>query len=516
MNQKQKRTRLGQLASPLSVLISLSFVSVALAGCGKMTSSGSSIAGKAGDTVGCSSFQEDFWSELYKFPQEGRPLPTEQEMRAEFERSIREGRLAQLSAADQTRISEALTELYRLLALDSVRELGVDSNDNELTLSTLTSLEIGDRTTSEKSAVQDKIQAEFAKIQSIVNSTEMPACGPTKPETEAQPAKGTLFADWKANRNATVYGALKTFAVSYQSCDATQVPALTTATGDVEGIKIVGTHSDGVGSKREIASVSSLLKSHPYLRNYKKPNTSCFEVTNSPLIYDYGGRPVTSSGAFDMFKNAGSGTSVLGTDCSGYVYMALATAGLKVKASMTSRAVLVSGFSSSMYLDPQKNGMTCLDHATFSGSDSLRPGDIIAKSGHVILVGSVGKDPFGLAGITSASGCTTKNISSSKFDFTILQSSPSKGGIGIHAHKASSYLKESEVMETGLVAHAINACKAKFGTKITSKVSKVSIVRHSGSASCKSTEVKMERESCVASCPAMATTAAIDDETVSL
>ncbi|RYZ76201.1 MAG: hypothetical protein EOP06_31565 [Proteobacteria bacterium] len=280
----------------------------------------------------------------------------------------------------------------------------------------------------------------------------------------------------------------------------------------MKGIKIVGTHTDGIGSKREISSISSLVTSHPYLKSYKKPNDSCFDVKKSPLIYDYGGRPVTSSGAFDMFKNAGSGTTVLGTDCSGYVYMALATAGLKVKSNMTSRAVLVSGFSSRMYLDPQKNGMTCLDFAKFSGSDSLRPGDIIAKSGHVIIVGSVGKDPFGLANIKSASDCTTKKMATSRFDFTVLQSSPSKGGIGIHSVKASSYLPESEVMTEGLLAHAVNACKAKFGSALTSKSSVVSIVRHSGSSSCKDKEVLMERQSCVASCPAIAKTAAVDDD----
>jgi hypothetical protein len=197
--------------------------------------------------------------------------------------------------------------------------------------------------------------------------------------------------------------------------------------------------------------------------------------------------------------------------------MSLASAGLRVKKDTTAKAVTVSGISSRMYLDPQKNGLTCLDYAKFSSSSSLQPGDIIAKSGHVVIVGAVGKDPFGIANIAKASECTSKNISVSKFDFTILQSSPSKGGIGIHSHKASSYLPESDVLSSGLVSHAINACKAKFSTTpAASKVSTVSVVRHSGASNCKDKEVAFERQSCVASCPATATTAAIDEDGITI
>lgn len=504
MKQTSLRFRLGRLALVLSPV----FLSVA---CAKMSANGGPLANKASDTVGCQSFQEDFWNELYKFPQDGRPFPSEEQMRESFDRATQSGRLAHLSQADRIRVADTLTELYQLLALDSVKALGVDDTDADAKLETLTSLEIGDRTTDEKSALQDRIQAQFAKVQAIVDQQNLPACTAPKPETESAPDPSTLLGSWKISRNPIVYGALKTFAVTYQSCNATEVSALSTATPDLKGIKIVGTHKDGVGSKREISSLSSLVSSHPYLMNYKKPDSSCFEVLKSPSIYDYGGRPVTSSGAFDMFKNSGSGTSVLGTDCSGYVYMALATAGLKVKSNMTSRAVLLSGFSSRMYLDPQRNGMTCLDFAKFSGSDTLRPGDIIAKSGHVVIVGSVGKDPFGLNMIKSASDCTVKKMSTSRFDFTILQSSPSKNGIGIHSAKASSYLPESEVLTEGLLTHAVNACKAKFGTNGSTKASDVSIVRHSGSSSCKDKEVAMERQSCVARCPAAARTAAVDD-----
>ncbi|RYZ76346.1 MAG: hypothetical protein EOP05_05320, partial [Proteobacteria bacterium] len=117
MNKTSLRVRLGRLAFLLSPVV----LSVA---CSKMSSDGGPLASKASDTVGCQSFQEDFWSELYKFPQSNQAFPSEEQMRETFDRATREGRLSQLSQADRIRVSDALTELYRLLALDSVRALG--------------------------------------------------------------------------------------------------------------------------------------------------------------------------------------------------------------------------------------------------------------------------------------------------------------------------------------------------------------------------------------------------------
>ncbi|MES2962320.1 MAG: hypothetical protein V4760_00425, partial [Bdellovibrionota bacterium] len=406
-----------------------------------------------------------------------------------------------------------LTALYRTLTIDAVRDLRVNTESKEEMLGLITSIEIGDRTTTEKSRIQDEVSAKFAAIDRVVqmiDASSLPACtGATPPEGSPSkgaptPAPSTQFAAWKATRHPAVYGGLKTFATSYQSCEVGPSKALDNGVANVDGIKIVGTASDGVGSLREISDLPALLRTHPYLNAYRKPQASCFDVSKSPLIYDYGGRPlVTSAGTFDFFKNSGP-TKVLGTDCSGYVYMALATAGLRIKSGTKLKASTIYGVSSHLFVNPQSNGMTCLDHVKFKAQDTLRPGDILAKPGHVVLIENVGRDPFGVAGIAKIEDCKLANMSKDRFDFTILQSSPAKLGVGIHRALIKDWIPESPAMLAGLLDHAVNACKAKFApsTTTTSKSSNSSLVRHSGTAACKDTAVAMEREACVSSCAA--------------
>lgn len=499
-----------------------------LAACAPNGSAGRSLADNSGNAIGCESFQQTFWDEMDQIALDDRQYPTEDAMRAEFDRALAEGRLSKLSTADRDRLSEALTDLYRTLTVDAVRDLRVNAGAKEEILGLITSVAIGDRTTPEKSALQDTVVAKFQAIERLaksVDTTELPACsgatppsgGTTPPTTGASPSPGspkatptpapsTQFSQWKATRHPAVYGGLKTFATSYQSCEVGSSRALDKGVPNVQGIVIVGTASDGIGSLREIRDVNALVRSHPYLSSYTKPKTSCYDVTANPLIYDYGGRPlVTSVGTFDFFKNSG-GTKVLGTDCSGYVYMALATAGLRIKTSTKMKASTIYGITSRLFVEPQSNGLTCLDHAKFKGRDTLRPGDIVAKPGHVFLIETVGQDPFGIAGITRVEDCKLENMSHERFDFTILQSSPSKEGIGIHRAAIKDYIPESPQMLAGLLDHAVNACKAKFSTASTtsrsSSAANTSIVRHSGSTACKDAQIVMERESCVSSCPA--------------
>ncbi|MES2855759.1 MAG: hypothetical protein V4692_07845, partial [Bdellovibrionota bacterium] len=358
----------------------------------------------------------------------------------------------------------------------------------------------------------ERLTKELRLAGTLANCT--PAATPP-PSNEPSPLETTLFAQWKANRHPAVYGGLKALATSYQSCSAATVAAVSSATPDVAGISIVGTHKDGVGSKREITNLSSFLKSHVYLKNYSKPSgAGCFDIKAKPLIYDYGGKPyatASDSSSFDLFKDEGTGTAVLGIDCSAFVYVALASAGLKLKSSGTLLARGAQGISSYMLGDPVGSKLNCLVHAGFATNSSIKPGDVISKPGHVFLVETVGADPFGIAGIKSADKCTLSNISISKFDFTILQSSNSKNGIGIHRTKASDFLKETS-MGDGLRAHAVNACKAKFGQTTSSKVSGLSIVRHSGTSACRANAIKMERESCVASCEATTAVANLPTE----
>ncbi len=495
------------------IALLLSSVLIVLS-CAKPGSEGaSSLAENAGESVGCKSFESDFYDQLYQFPVAHKSLPSEQDMRAAFSRSVQGGHLQDLTAGDQVRVSEELTNLYRLLAVDSVQKIGKQNSTDQEKLALLAALEIGDASTPEKEEIQGQIKAEFSKIDQLVGSTGAKcskAPSNTAPAIDGAPSpdiakSGTLFSQWKATGPSVLYGALKVMSTAYQSCSAGVMPALDKSTPDVHGVTIVGNHPDGIGLRRLITNIDDVLKSHPYLHNYRKPSSRCYDVTKNLPIYDYGGRPATSTGTFDLFKSSGSGTSALGTDCSGYVYMAIASGGLRVKKSATMKAVAVNGITSTMFTNPQKNGLTCFDYANFKNNDNLKSGDIIAKAGHVVIVQAVGSDPFGIKDIRQESDCLLSNMSLSRFDFTLIQDSPDKGGVGIQSSKAADYLLKETVMPEGLLEAAVTACQAKFGKSAAAKNQKIAIVRHAGTSECSNgSEVKMAYESCVAACPAFA------------
>lgn len=320
-----------------------------------------------------------------------------------------------------------------------------------------------------------------------------------------------MLETWKTAYALPVYGGMRTIATIYQSCEAGTRGPIGAETPNAQGIKLVGQHPSGNGGRRQIQNLKALLATQPYIGNltYKRPLPTCHDIQATPPIYDFGGKPFTSASnekVMNFFKNAGTGSRELGIDCSGFVVSAYAAVGLKLKKETALKASLVNGVSSTMLMQPQKNGLTCLDHASFNAKSNLKPGDMIAIAGHVVMVADVGKDPFGIDGFTSASQCKAANLSSSKFNFSIFQSDPSKGAIGVNRMRASYYLASSGTMERGLIDHAINACKAKFqSTAIISKSSKASVIRHAGTSACvDAVPVQLAKEECLSSCPASA------------
>lgn len=506
-------------------------ISSTLTACGQnFQPSTADFAQQATSVVGCkASFTDTFYDELYKYPLKGQPFPSAREVERAFDESLRVGRLKDLPEVERVRIRERLTELYDLLASKTVATLASDSNDNEAVLEALAAMEMGDSTTPEREQMQKSIHEKLLELDAIATAAGAPPCpstdkappganvslppdvtdGASAMEPGMAPAKQSLLTNWKATRHPAVFGGLKSLANAYQSCDAGLVPALGSQTRNVEGISIIGEHSNGVGLKRTVSNLDALLRSHPYLANYRQPASSCFAVLRNPLIYDYGGKPSTATGdsaTLNFFKNAGSGTSVLGIDCSGYVYSALATAGLKLKRDGKLKAIGVHGVNARMYMEPQRNGLTCIDHAKFTRDASVRPGDLLASTGHIVMVESVGSDPLGINTITRIEDCRASNMSVRRLNFTILHSSPSKGGVGINRMKASDYLAGGGSMATAMLDHAAAACRARLsGTTVTAKSSRASLVRHLGTTACQDTPIRLDREECLASCPAPTT-----------
>lgn len=485
----------------------------------------SSLVDKVEEELGCKTFEDRMWSAFTAYIELTGHPPTAAELEKHLRKKLPQSkRLAGLSEKNQNQLVELTTRLTNVVARhnDSLvskktaaenleQESTLSGADRELWLERVAQLEIGDRTTAEKSADVDEARKLFSDLNELAKNAGIAdvACVSTPPaDPVATPpvSSSTLLEHWRSTKAPPVYGGLKTVAVAYQSCEAGEHAPLGDETENIEGIEIVGQHSSGTGFKREIKDLKRMIASHPYLRTYKRPLPSCHDVLKTPPIYDYGGKPFTTSAnekLIDLFKSAGSGSKELGIDCSAFVYTAYAVSGLKLKKESSLKASLIKGVSSSMMADPQRNGLSCLEHARFTKDAHLLAGDIISIKGHVILVEDVEKDPFGVGNIDSASDCTLKNMDVGAFRFTLLQSSPSKGGIGINRMRARDYLTNSSTMGAGLREHAVNACKARFtSSTVSSKSSKASIVRHTGSAQCRETALTLAKEECLSSCSA--------------
>jgi hypothetical protein len=511
--KKQIPFALGLTARAASVVAVTSII--AFSACARPTGDSAPIAERVKSSLACPAFEDEFYDAIYSVLLSDKSLPSTEEMSKAFDAMLSGARYKSLSAPDLARVHDALTATYNTVAIETPRLIGEGNPlDPKIQLEAIAAMEMGDELTPAKSTLHQKIRAQLSDVENLMSEalktsgSKLDCAEPVA--TSAADARfidgGALLGAWKKTRAPAVYGALKALATAYQSCDAGLRPALSAATPDAKGIKIVGMHSDGIGSKRIVGDLQALLSTDPYLTSYQQPATSCFAVRTSPLIYDYGGKPLASTDAvntLNFFADSGSGTKVLGVDCSGYVYTAFAAAGLKVRQSGKLKASGVNGLKAAMWMNPSKNGLDCFDYVGFKGSTSIKPGDVLASSGHVIMIETVGNDPFGIKRFTTEAECKLENMAVEHFDFTILQSAPVKGGIGINRIEASHYLTETGSMHDAILVHAVNACLAHVrGSNIVTRADKASLVRHLGTAACSDAPVALVHEECLATCAA--------------
>lgn len=480
------------------------------------------IATQTTDSIACKDqkLEEKLWDGLKSYLIEQESIPTAESLKEALHKQIE--KLAEqnpsFSTEEQARLTQNLDQVVETLLSEAPNGERVETSQELLVL--LSAIDVGDRTTVFRSYMQDKVRGQLTTLGKTVNSLSLDCSNSssggtdisseTPEETVPEVSASRDYAYHKAQavkkgEPLAVFGGRWAFATAYQSCQSVQVPSMDEETPELQGIKITGTHSDGVGSKRAIASLSLVQSTHPYIKNVSGYGSSCFNVQQSPLIYDYGGKPygtTSSSSTIDLFKNNGSGTSVLGIDCSAYVYTSLATAGLRLKEGRSLKASDSWAWGSTAYVEPSKNGLTCLAKISVTAANSIKAGDIVAVPGHVLIVDKAGADPFGLATVTKESDCASLTVSS--FDFVVGQSSPSKGAVGINYFDARDYLPTSAKMKAGLEKYAYYACLSKFNKKTyTPNLGTLSVVRHKGTSACTATRVALARESCIASCSSL-------------
>ena len=312
------------------------------------------------------------------------------------------------------------------------------------------------------------------------------------------------FFDMKRNTHPLVYGAKKVMATAYQSCSVLDLPLMDNQQKTL-GVHVQSKHSSNGGYQRNISDLQKVNQSHYYLSQlYIPENTQCLNIHSSPLLYDYGGKPSTSMDSINLFQNSGSGSQILGVDCSGFVSTAMATAGLRLKQKMAIRPIHVKGINSWMIKNAKEYQLSCLEKQDISRDNPLQPGDIIASNNHVVIVDMIDKseDSFSLARINSSNNCHSSKIKTRQFNFSIIQSSTHNNSVGINRmHIVESLNLMDNAFISGLKRVASRACYEMFGMDNHKNINEIAILRHTiHEPSCRDREIYLERQECLQSC----------------
>jgi hypothetical protein len=497
-----------------------------------------------GRTIGCESFRSQVFDSFYLFLDQNKVSPNEEAL-LKSAMDVLDQRLSSVSMAeaDQTDFRESYRSILRvlshseassdLLVADQTRWLisletgSIESSDlqkhGKLLQRSLDRFKILiekygiTQDSSNQCPPPESREASEATQQKIDQKTEQtglvqPSVTDPQEQGSVWPEPGSDVIPFETTNHHTALsrmtiGARWTFANIYQSCEILQLPDLSVQTPELQGVA-KDNKVDQVGWGRKYTSIPLLQKTHFYLnfgpesREFSRElPTACRSVRNAPPVYDYGGVPHWDGlNTLNFFANSGTGGPALGVDCSAFVSSAIAQAGLRYSPGLPNKPIY-SRRNSSDFLHPEASGLSCFDRIEVNSSHSLQVGDIMAIQGHVVLIDRVSVDPFGISQVTKKEDC--KNLRWDNFDFTILQSSPSKNSIGVNRFGIHDYLSEgAPAMERGFLKYAVAACLSRFDGKTRKLMdTEVSIIRHKGTPECLSNKrVQFTGDDCVRSC----------------
>lgn len=475
----------------------MSVISLNLVACNKFNSQATPVTSEMESIVCPQSFEVtmDFFSQLVTDQQQKSSEITEQD----FSEAMNIDKTFQ--GAANSYFKAELYSLYKEFYQDVKYLSSVEKNSNLPELISLLKVEDTDTPTRKDLVIKYK-----NKVNEI--SRNMQSMGYTCPTdgsdntdlggSDPKPAPGVITPTARELvTNDLIASMRKVLAVTYQSCEVLDRKPLNKDDKNIQGITEECCHEGG-GKIRHIDSLSQVQATHPYLQTtYGK---QCVNIRKNPLIYDFGGRPAFtrgSTGRLNFFINYG-GSEVLGYDCSAMVYTVVMGAGFRLKENKMFVASDVVAAQSRQFLDPDSKGWSCLDSVDFTTDteEPLLEGDIASMDGHTFMIYRTGKDPYGIDNLTDC-----KKIDSQNFDFDLMQSSPSKDGVGINVYSGKDYLLTNDTMEKGFVEYAKNYCERKKNAATKKiKLSYFSLVRLSTKTSCRMPSVAFENESCVQSC----------------
>lgn len=415
----------------------------------------------------CLEFESHLWNAAHEFLDQNLAWPSVKSF-------------SELNTSEDVQIRALKNEFYAIVL--SARPEGMTAKE------WLSSLELGARETKSQNQIQDDLHSWRMKWKSFSDS-ELDFCD-----------QASISLQSELRQENFLTAPQRVLSVIYQSCQKGFLEPLGENAQDVQGIKIIGVHPDGIGNRRIVDDLVQVQRTHPYIdRQFAK---SCHRIDQTPPIYDYGGKPFatnSNNSSLDFFKDAGSGTSALGVDCSGLVFSFIASSGWRLHPQRVLKANLVHGIPARFYLEPAKNGMPCFEPIAFGAANTLQVADLIVSQGHIAWIDSLGEDPFGLRSAGNKSQCDL--ITEQNFDFTIAQSSPVLGGIGSHRSHIRPYLATNPLWKERLIEAARRSCHAYFNkTRLQLKLAQFQIVRHKKTKECLTRPLSFEKSQCVASC----------------
>lgn len=496
--QKPRSSRFTQYFNLSALII---FSSISLVDCApKVTPSVQLASEKISNSLGCTDVKSKMFDAFYELIDQDQLIPDSRILKAQLNLHIDQMVVQKQIIGDAKNISILkikLSELVDALLMESQKNSALTWKEQ---VQKLIEYEMEDQSSVE---IKSSVQSINSKVQSIkVLSQELsascvaaPAAGPVQTAPPSESASGNSATG--ANSYPVAIGLNRIVATAYQSCRVLDLPAMDRSTPDVSGVSRIGTHADGIGGQRAITNLTAVQNSHYYVRGIAS-ESNCAPVRNNPLIYDYGGEPFISGNTISFQQNAGTGTKVLGVDCSAFVSSSIAVAGLRYKPGVDNKPIFIRQ-TSTKFIDAAQSGFTCFENVTLTSKVSVLPGDIIGVHGHVVAIDKIGDDPFGLKLLKSANECSQINYKN--FDITVSQSSPSKNGIGINKYVLRDYLDESGKMKTAFVEMGKQACLAHFQNKtIKPSSSDWGFLRHKGTAECLAPRVSVAGEACTRSC----------------
>lgn len=214
----------------------------------------------------------------------------------------------------------------------------------------------------------------------------------------------------------------------YQNCEAAaQAPYDVEKLGDLRGyVSLRNDVTKGTNSRVQDLAVARDSQYYVKCDGRQRPRKNCRDLCGAPPTYLWGGMGTyqkTKKGiTLDVFHNTEPTQTLAGhpgLDCSGFIHTVFALAGLRVRPDQAPSAETADSITARTFMN-QPGG--CFKDTSL---DQIRPGDLIAWTTHIVMVDSVGEDPFGLKAVSKIEDCTFENLKPDRFGLVVINS---KGG----------------------------------------------------------------------------------------